>query len=313
MYEALNEKLLAVREGIREREVLRERLGKTRSMLAFQRERLSGLERALKREGADVERLEGFSLSGFFHSMIGRRDEWVEKERREFVEARLRHGECFDAVEALAAEEAELVRRLEGFGDLDERYKGLMAEKESAVAGSGGAAAGRMVALSEALADAQSTVKEVKEALSAGRLVLGDLGETVRLLGSARNWGLWDTLGGGGLISTAIKHGKLDEARRTVHRAQQHLRILERELSDVDMRLDESLEIGSFAKFADFFFDGLVADIFVQSKIGRSLEAAEACRSRVERVVLRLEGRVVELEEKARAVRLERQALIEEA
>ncbi|MCR4657451.1 MAG: hypothetical protein K5770_14685 [Lachnospiraceae bacterium] len=32
----------------------------------------------------------------------------------------------------------------------------------------------------------------------------------------------------------------------------------------------DSVEIGGFLTFADFFFDGFIADILVQSKIGKA-------------------------------------------
>ena len=41
------------------------------------------------------------------------------------------------------------------------------------------------------------------------------------------------------------------------------------------------VDIGSFAKFADFFFDGLFADWFVQSKINESLSNVESAIGRV--------------------------------
>ena len=38
-------------------------------------------------------------------------------------------------------------------------------------------------------------------------------------------------------------------------------------LSDINLSLDLRMEVGGFLSFADFFFDGLVADYLVQSKI----------------------------------------------
>ena len=51
------------------------------------------------------------------------------------------------------------------------------------------------------------------------------------------------------------------------HTAQRHLRSFQKELADADERLGVSLDIGGFATFADYFFDGLIADWIMQSKI----------------------------------------------
>ena len=43
--------------------------------------------------------------------------------------------------------------------------------------------------------------------------------------------------------------------------------MLFRSLSDVDQLVDVDLNISDFLSFADYFFDGIIADWMVQSKI----------------------------------------------
>ena len=57
--------------------------------------------------------------------------------------------------------------------------------------------------------------------------------------------------------------------------AKRNLKIFQKELKDVDLSLDLRMEVGSFLSFADFFFDGLVADYLVQSKIASAREQVE--------------------------------------
>jgi hypothetical protein len=64
------------------------------------------------------------------------------------------------------------------------------------------------------------------------------------------NWGTWDVIGGG-LISTAVKHSRIDRARASAHQVQQLLRRFQRELGDVGATSDITIDIGSFATFAD--------------------------------------------------------------
>lgn len=59
----------------------------------------------------------------------------------------------------------------------------------------------------------------------------------------------------------------MDDARYEMERAKRALQSFRKELADVDQRLHLSLEIGDFLTFADYFFDGLIADWLVQSKI----------------------------------------------
>ena len=57
--------------------------------------------------------------------------------------------------------------------------------------------------------------------------------------------------------------------------AKYHLQIFQRELNDVNLSMNLRMEIGGFLSFADFFFDGFVADYLVQSKIASARKQVE--------------------------------------
>lgn len=116
--------------------------------------------------------------------------------------------------------------------------------------------------------------KEIREAIVAGERALNSLYEAQDKLNSARGWGMFD-LFGGGLLADMVKHGKMNDASRCMEDAKCHLKAFQKELKDVNLSLDLRMEISSFLSFADFFFDGLVADYLVQSKIMAAKEQVE--------------------------------------
>ena len=63
------------------------------------------------------------------------------------------------------------------------------------------------------------------------------------------------------------------------------LRRFQKELKDVNVPLDLRIEIGSFLSFADFFFDGFVADYLVQSKITEAKAQISDAIFRVEQIL----------------------------
>ena len=63
------------------------------------------------------------------------------------------------------------------------------------------------------------------------------------------------------------KHSKIDDARQALSKAQRDLRDFRSELADVSMNISISIDIGSFTKFADYFFDDIFSSISVKSKI----------------------------------------------
>ena len=116
--------------------------------------------------------------------------------------------------------------------------------------------------------------REIDEAMQAGREALGYLNDARECLSSAGNWGIVDMLGGG-LLTTLIKRSKMKDADTLVQQARSALKRFQKELMDVENIPDFRIETGDFLTFADYFFDGFVADMLVQSKIGDARRQVE--------------------------------------
>ena len=132
--------------------------------------------------------------------------------------------------------------------------------------------------------------KEMAEAIQAGERALKSLRNAQSQLNSAKNWGLFDMLGGG-LFSSIIKHSKMNDASRYMEEAKRDLLTFQKELRDVSVPLELKMEIGSFLSFADFFFDGFVADYLVQTKIAEARKQVEYAIFKVENVLNDLKNR----------------------
>lgn len=136
--------------------------------------------------------------------------------------------------------------------------------------------------------------REIKEARNAGQMALESLYMAREKLNSARSFGWLDILGGG-MLSGLMKHSRMDEAATYMEQAKYNLQAFQRELRDVHVPMDLRMEIGGFLTFADFFFDGVVVDYLVQSRI------AEA-REQVEQAIRRVEHLLTELDELERGI-----------
>lgn len=131
--------------------------------------------------------------------------------------------------------------------------------------------------------------KEIREAIRAGERALDSLKEAQRQLQSAGNWGLIDIFGGN-TISGLMKHMKINNASRCIDDARRDLAYFRDELGDIRDIENLNVDIGGFLTFADFFFDGFVADIFVQSKIRKGQEQVREAIWRVEDILRALRG-----------------------
>ena len=72
-------------------------------------------------------------------------------------------------------------------------------------------------------------LREIDEAVRAADDALAYLRRAARSLGSARNYGVWDILGGG-FLATMLKHSKLDKARVEMENARDAMRRFSDEL-----------------------------------------------------------------------------------
>ena len=111
-------------------------------------------------------------------------------------------------------------------------------------------------------------LNEVNEAIQAGENALQSLYRAQDMLDKARTWGIFDIFGGN-LLSGIMKHSRLSEAKHYMDEARRDLSYFQKELRDVQDPGLASLS-GDFLTFADFFFDGFIADIFMQSKINEA-------------------------------------------
>ncbi len=126
--------------------------------------------------------------------------------------------------------------------------------------------------------------QEIQEAVRAGERALGSLRSAQSKLSSARSWGVWDIIGGG-LITSMVKHSKINDASSFLERAKMDLKTFQRELKDVPDFAGLGIEIGGFLSFADFFLDGFLADCMVQSKINDAKRQVDSAVIQVERLL----------------------------
>ena len=127
--------------------------------------------------------------------------------------------------------------------------------------------------------------RERQEAIDAGERALDSLYGVRKELESAGNWGLLDMFGGG-MFTTFVKHSKMHDAQRYMERAKRDLAAFSRELADVSETLN--INSGDFLTFADYFFDGFVADMMVQSRIRDAQRQVDDAIYRVESILSRL-------------------------
>jgi len=277
------------------------------AQLTRERGRLAGLKRTLDAEERDVTSMEGVSLSNLFHTVLGDKDARLEQERQEFLRAKLKHDEAAYAVAQLESELAGLQAKVDRLPAMEADYAALINQKEESMLQSEDS--GELKDLRDRLTELSREQNELREALAAGQSAAASLAAVRKSLESAAGWGVWDMMGGG-LLSTMAKHSHMDQAKEHAHQAEQALRRFHRELQDVQAQLEVHLQLDGFLRFADYFFDGLIVDWSVQSRINSSREAVGQAERRVSEMIARLEARLRTTEQSLQEASRERESLV---
>ncbi|CAG7618916.1 hypothetical protein PAESOLCIP111_02161 [Paenibacillus solanacearum] len=288
MFKRVNEELAEAREKGRLQTVWQERLERLRKDLEIGERKQRLWEEQLAREERDVEKLTRLSFSSVLYTLLQSKEEKLAQERKEVLEAKLKHDEASSHVLDLRLQIAELEQKLRDVAGWELDVQHIMQEKERMIREAGTGKSEELLALAERKTELQANVKELSEALREGGSVLFYLNHALELLESAKNWGTYDMLGGG-LMSTQIKHNRMDDAMDAIRRAQNSLYRFEQELKDVRVTLDIRINMSGFLKFSDYFFDGLVSDWIVQGKIKDTLAQVSQKRSEVRSVTDGLE------------------------
>lgn len=282
VYERLNE---AVRH-LEEYRTLQRRLKSARGMVGSAHKNLRELEKLMQAEGRDLKRLDDATLTSLWHRLRGTMDESRRKEEMEYLQAKLKYEEAAFQFAVLERQVAGLESELARFSEPEHEYQLALAAKEEYLVKNGGSNSEHIFKLIENLALLQARICELEEAIEAGQMALQQLNKTEKLWGSAQGWGAADILGGG-LLVTAVKHLRINDARKEFELTRDFLIRFHRELQDVNSDILPENNNISFA--ADFLLDGILFDLIVQSQINRAIKRTRRIREQIEQAVSQLQ------------------------
>ena len=263
------ENLQQVQEKLFEKKRLEAKLSVLRSQNRSLELQISGLKRELESQQEDVLRLERVSLSGIFYSLIGQKEDRLDKEKAEAYSAKLKYDTAVLEQKQVFGQIQDMEEQLRGLASIENRYAQLLHEKTQQIRNSGTPQGEELLELESRITEKQAQKKEISEAIFAGNRAMNTVNKILSDLSDAEGWGIWD-LAGGGLVSDLIKHSCLDEAQEKVQKLQEELLRFRTELADVSVDAQLQVNVDGFLRFADYFFDGLFADWAVLDHINDS-------------------------------------------
>lgn len=296
-------------DQLREKMARKRKLSTEVAALEDQRSGLAARVQQLKeetyKEQLDVDQLENFSAAKLFYQIMGKLDERLEKEQAELYAAALRYDSARQELHAVEADLAARREELSLLGNCEAEYNRLLeARARELRQDPQSPTARRLLALEERQAQLAARSKELQEAIQAGYDALSDISSIESALSSAEGWGTWDVFGGG-LISDLAKYSHLDDAQQQINGLQRSLSRFRTELADVDIRTGIQVEVDSFLRFADYFFDNIFTDWAVLDRIRRTQSQIHEVDGSVRTILYRLERDLDQCQRDSEAVRQE--------
>lgn len=248
--------------------------------------RTDELEKIMRKEQDDVDRLNGRSLTAFFYRATGKMGEKLTKEEAEAYAAAVKYDAAKNELQAVNNDIEYCQRRLSELQDCEQQYEKVLKEKTEQIKQSGVPEAGRIMQIENEIAFLENQQKEIQEAINAGNQAFYIAQKILEDLNSAKNWSTFDLMGGG-LIADMAKYDKLNKVQDQIQDLQNALRGFRTELADVTERISGNLyvEIEDFLHFADYFFDGLFTDWMVYDKINDSRNRTMQTSDQIQKIL----------------------------
>ncbi|MBM7659852.1 DNA repair exonuclease SbcCD ATPase subunit [Bacillus mesophilus] len=312
MVEELNKKIRIAQEHVRVKTKMEKQLITYNKELEYLHLKLEGLKATLHLENQDVEKLEGLSVNALFLTILGTKDERLLQEKQEAALAKLLYDEVKAELNSLQDEIKTIKNNLEGVCSAEEELKQLLSEKEQYIKTQYSLYINHMDQLGAENNLLSVKHQELEEALVAAVNVRKSLNNVIASLENAKGWGTFD-LFDGSVLSTALKHNHVDEAKNYMHDAQHLAKKLQKELEDIGLDFSHSIDLTSLAKFADYFFDGLITDWVIQNEINDSLEQVKVYNDQVLAIVRRINAEQLRVITQMNKIDFQKKQLIEQA
>lgn len=281
-----------------------DRAGKLDAMLKDLREQHLHRRKAAEAAFAALSREEDLAAEGqdSLAARLTRRGGTSKKPapRRELAEATARYEEAQWDLEDLEDRLWSVKEERAGLQEQEERYQELLREKEQFLCCTGSSQVPRLVQIAREGGQADRQLREIREAIQAGEQVQAQLKELSAALEQAKNLD-WDMPGG---------YTELQQVQACAREARGALSRLQTELADLSPRDLPGVDLEGFSAFADYFLDGLFADLFERGGLDGARTGVGSTRCEVDTLMQGLKQALEETQGVRAALNRERETLL---
>jgi len=283
-------------EAIRQIDTVNRRVKESEEELTKAKQSMNDLTTIMDKELDDLNQMESMSVKAVFYKVLGSKEEQLEKERQDYLQASLKFNEQKDKIELLEFELGVLNKKISSKSQLVNDLVNLKKEREQEIISTNPRKAEQLLTLSRNLDHNILKQREINEAQEAGDKCAQTITEIINELKNAQHWGKWDMYGNDGRRAGHMKHTAIDRAKNLANIANHELNKFSKELADTGEFADGfQITMDYFSSFMDVFFDNLITDWIMQQKIVNSLNMMHSNLDKVQRILISLKHKTESL------------------
>lgn len=249
------------------------------------------LEIKLFRLYDEVESLESKSINAMFHSLIGNKEQRLEKAKAAYYETNIKYVEFKKTIETLEYEMDILSKKAARLSERRQELSSLLAIREDELQEEDSIQGKRLRKLLSELEENDRHIQQVESILNSGRLTMKKVSMTILSLREASNWGRWEKTGKHRPpLRGQNRKRAINDAKQLANEAIRTLNNFEKDLADVGIKFQaEELDLKSFNSVLDVFLDNVISDFIFQQKAQKNLAALNRIMEDVKSAVEQLE------------------------
>ncbi len=242
------------------------------------------------KEDADVKRLEKQSLFNIFKAMLGTKEQQLEKERQEYLQAFLVHKASQKALVELKKERDLLLKVYSSKFNVEENFDQLLSSALAKIQSRWPDLAKDIQYFEESISNHKSKIAEINQAQKEGKKTIRMLQRISIELANLESWGNTNSR----KSKTNYNRSK-SKIQRTIHTANNHLQRFEKELFDISDHygLDYTAQVNEIKDFINHLFDSLITDWIVQKAIANSANVINNLSDKITRIVAMLDQHII--------------------
>ncbi len=258
-------------------------------LILQEEEALKIAELQTQKEGDDITRLEGKSLYVIFKIILGTKEQELEKERQEYLQAYLKKNAIIDCLKSLKQEKEILLQSYSGKFNAKKQFDKLLTKKKKEIEVEQPELAKMIIHFEGNIANHKSRITELHQAIREGKKTSKILESILVSLDQIEKWG-----NSYGRISPGLRTKVKGKVQRKIHQANKNLQNFEKELFDLSDHYNHnySRQINEIKDFVDQFLDSLITDWIVKKEIVHSANIVSNLIDKVTRIVGMLENEV---------------------